>query len=232
MTATIGQWISYGAIFVAPGCALLLCAVAWRRGGLRRAMTVALHGLPWLASFAAHYYLVLRHAALQRLPRRLLGSGLPPSGSIDRGALTWLAQQAEPLASHPGGTTLWWSFWLVVAYGIAATARNRPVVAAFVAAGRRLRVRLCGRRPCPPERSRGVLDATRVVRIDRACSRLVDRPCPVFADSSVALPPLLLPRSRRCWCGRCRWRLRDADNTLSSCRLTITASTITPACAS
>ena len=38
ITATVGQWISYGAIFVAPGCAVLLCVIAWRRNGWRRAL--------------------------------------------------------------------------------------------------------------------------------------------------------------------------------------------------
>ena len=72
ITATVGVWISYGAIFVAPACAVVLFAVAWQRGGWRKAMFVAVQGLPWLVSFAAHYYLVMRHARASAFPDRVL----------------------------------------------------------------------------------------------------------------------------------------------------------------
>lgn len=129
LTATAGQWVSYGAILVAPGCAALLCAVAWRRSGRHRALGVGLQGLLWLASFSAHYYLVLRHALASDVLVDYWASGMPPDGATAGGVLAWLTQQAEPLASHPGGTTLWLSFWAAAACGVAFSFRNRPTLA-------------------------------------------------------------------------------------------------------
>ncbi len=129
IAAIVGQWISYGAIFVAPGCAVLLCGLAWRRQGPRHALLVALQGIPWLASFAAHYYLVIRHARASDFLTRYWSAGMPPEGATFGSTFMWLGQQAEPLALHPGGTTLWLFFWLAIAYGIAVSFRERPVLA-------------------------------------------------------------------------------------------------------
>jgi len=129
IAATIGLWISYGAIFVAPACALLVCGVAWRRGDLRRALLVALQGIPWLVCFTAHYYLVMRHARASDFLADFWATGMPPSGASLTGILMWILQQGEPLASHPGGTSLWLIFWVTAAYGIAASFRDRPLLA-------------------------------------------------------------------------------------------------------
>ena len=128
LAATVGQWISYGAIFVAPGCAVLLCAVAWRANGPRRALDVGLLGLPWLASFAVHYYLVMRHARASSFLADFWSSGMPPLDSTAAGVLAWLAQQAQPLAFHPGGTTLGLSFWAAAACGLIISFRSRPIL--------------------------------------------------------------------------------------------------------
>ena len=125
VSAAIGQWISYGAIFVAPACAGLLLTVAWLRSGPRQAYLVALQGIPWLVSFAAHYYLVIRHARANTFLVDYWSSGLPPKDA-GLGAIMWLAQQAEPLAAHPGGTTAWLVFWGLVGYGIFISLRDQP----------------------------------------------------------------------------------------------------------
>jgi hypothetical protein len=127
ITAIAGLWISYGALFVAPACAVLLCAVAWRRNGLRRALFVALQGIPWLISFGAHYYTVMRHARADAFLVDYWSSGMPPGAAGFGGALVWIVQQAEPLAAHPGGTTLWLIFWLLIGYGFAAGFRDQPI---------------------------------------------------------------------------------------------------------
>ena len=128
VTATVGLWISYGAIFVAPACAVVLFAVAWQRGGRRHAMFVAVQGIPWLVSFAAHYYLVMRHARASAYLIEYWSSGMPPAGAGIGGILTWLGHQAAPLASHPGGTTLGLIFWLAIAYGLVVGFRERPTL--------------------------------------------------------------------------------------------------------
>jgi hypothetical protein len=44
-------------------------------------------------------------------------------------ALRWLFFQAEPVAAHPGATTLWWLFWTSAAYGFAVLLTRHPVMA-------------------------------------------------------------------------------------------------------
>ena len=82
-------------------------------------------GIPWLVSFAAHYYLVIRHARANTFLVDYWSSGLPPKDA-GLGAIMWLAQQAEPLAAHPGGTTAWLVFWGLVGYGIFISLRDQP----------------------------------------------------------------------------------------------------------
>ena len=62
LAAAFGLWFGNGAVFVTPGCAVVLVIVSWRRGGWRGASSAAAPGVVWLASFAADYVLVLRHA--------------------------------------------------------------------------------------------------------------------------------------------------------------------------
>ena len=129
MAATVGLWVSYGAIFVAPACAVLLCAVAWQRDGWPRARLVALQGIPWLVCFAAHYYLMMRHARASTFLTTYWSSGMPPKDATLGGMILWLGQQAKPLAAHPGGTTTWVVFWLAIAWGFAVSIRERPTLA-------------------------------------------------------------------------------------------------------
>ena len=124
--AAIAQWFSFGGIFVTPGCALVLCAVGWWRAGWRVSATVALQGLIWLIVFAAHYGLSIGYASNDDYLRTYWWWAFPPSEAGVTGTLQWLAKQFEPLASHPGGTSLWPSFWLCVAYGIAVSLARRP----------------------------------------------------------------------------------------------------------
>ena len=90
---------------------------------------MALQGIPWLVCFAAHYYLVMRHARASTFLTSYWASGMPPKGATLVGKFIWLGQQAEPLASHPGGTTLWVMFWLAIGWGFAVSFRERPTLA-------------------------------------------------------------------------------------------------------
>jgi hypothetical protein len=51
---------------------------------------------------------------------------MPPEAAGASGALVWIAQQAEPLALHPGGTTLWLIFWVLIGYGMATAFWKQP----------------------------------------------------------------------------------------------------------
>ena len=129
IAATVGQWFSYTATFVAPGCAAVLVTFAMRRIGMRGAVLVASQAIPWLVSFALHYHLVLRHARASTFLASYWSSGMAPEAMGFAGQLLWVAQRAEPLASHPGGTARWVIFWLLVGYGLAVRHRYRPAFA-------------------------------------------------------------------------------------------------------
>ena len=111
---------------------LVLFAIAWRRAGWRAAAAVALQGLIWLVSFGAHYTLSISVASSDPYLRNYWAPGFPPNDAGATGALRWLMNQGEPLASHPGGSRLWVLFWLTVAYGVAAMLVKRPVMALMI----------------------------------------------------------------------------------------------------
>jgi hypothetical protein len=132
IAAAVGQWFSFAAIFVAPACAILLCVIAWRRAGSRTAVMVASQGLIWFANFGTQYVLSIRHASNDEFLRNYWVSGFPPAGASVLEALSWLINQAEPIAAHPGGTVFWVPFWLAVAYGAIALMRRRQVLGLLV----------------------------------------------------------------------------------------------------
>jgi hypothetical protein len=135
LIAAVGQWFGNGALFVTPGCAVVLCILAWRRAGWRHAFLVALPGGLWLASFGLHYQLSIRHTLHSEYLRAYWWWGLPPAAGGPPGTLRWLALQLRPLAANPGGTPLWITFWLTAACGIALAVRsNRPLGLVLAAA--------------------------------------------------------------------------------------------------
>ena len=123
--AAIGQWLGYGAIFVTPGCAVILCVTAFVRGGWRRAATVASQGIIWLLCFAAHYRLTISYTNHSEFLREYWWWGFPPKEAGFGGTLRWLVFQLEPLASHPAGTSQWLGFWLAAIYGFVVSIRTR-----------------------------------------------------------------------------------------------------------
>ena len=125
-TAAAGQWFSFGALFVTPACALLLCAAAWRTGGLRSGVIVAAQGIVWLVCFGAHYQLSIGLASTDEFLRNYWAMGFPPSGSLVE-ALNWFTRQAEPLSAHPGGAASWILFWVASAYGLSVLLLEKPV---------------------------------------------------------------------------------------------------------
>ncbi len=126
--AFVGQWFSFGATFVTPACALILCGVAQRRSGVRGAAVVAAQGLIWLVGFGAHYTMSMRQASNDDFLRTFWAAGFAPKSAGAIEALRWLLDQAQPLASHPGSTGLWIAFWSSAAYGFAVLIARRPIM--------------------------------------------------------------------------------------------------------
>jgi hypothetical protein len=94
--AAAGSWLSNGATFAAPGIALVLVVVAVWRQPLMTWIRMAVPGLLWLGSFAAHYLLSLRPATQNEyLNNFWAGVGYPPEGAGVRGTLVWFAQQGK-----------------------------------------------------------------------------------------------------------------------------------------
>jgi hypothetical protein len=115
--AVIGQWFGNGALFVTPGCAVVLFVECWRRGW-RAASWNAVAGFVWLASFGLLYLLVLRHALGNAYLQNYWSFAFPPASAGVIGTLGWLLGQFEPFAVKPAGTSLGGMFWLASAAGI------------------------------------------------------------------------------------------------------------------
>ena len=126
--AAAGQWFSFGATFVTPACALVLCAVAWRRLGARSVGIFVLQGVVWLICFAAHYELSMAAASSDQFLQTYWAAGFLPPGSSPAGALQWFGERAESLAAHPGGAAGWALFWVAVLYGLSVLLLDRPVM--------------------------------------------------------------------------------------------------------
>lgn len=124
-TAAAGHWFGSGALFVAPGCALVLFGVTWRRSGPKRAVLFACQGLLWLASFALHYQLSIQHTLHSEYLQSYWVQAFPPASAGIAGIARWLAAQFQPLALNPGGTPMWVTFWLAAIMGIAITLLTR-----------------------------------------------------------------------------------------------------------
>jgi hypothetical protein len=127
--AAVGLWTANGALLVAPGCAAVLIADAWRRHGWRVARARLPFAALWLASFGLHYVVSLRHALGSAYLGDYWAFALPPRSAGAWGTLVWLTGQLEPLALKPGGSG--WSvlFWLSAAAGLALTRRRTLALA-------------------------------------------------------------------------------------------------------
>ena len=134
MVAAIGQWFSYGAVFVAPASAGILCIVAWTRGHRKTVLYVALQGAVWLVCFLVHYQFGIRHGGQSGYLRAYWWWAFPPSGEGIQVVAAWFWGRFGELSRHPGGTTLWVTMWLTMLYGFATSLRKQPIfVSAMIA---------------------------------------------------------------------------------------------------
>ena len=132
--AAVGQWFANGALLAAPAAAAVLAISVWRRDGARAVPGVIAPGALWLALFALHYGLVLRHALGSAFLQGTWAFAFPPPGATPFEIVRWLAQQLTPFAAKPGGTSLGLALWLAAALGFAAALAappRRSLAAAF-----------------------------------------------------------------------------------------------------
>ena len=123
IAAALGHWMSNGALFAAPGSAIVLCALMWRRHGVRASIAAALLGLPWLVSFAVNYQLSIAHTHHNRYLRDYWASQLPDVGMSVGQIVEWTIARLPVIADNPGGTVWWRSLWLASMAGFAFSAR-------------------------------------------------------------------------------------------------------------
>jgi hypothetical protein len=132
IVAAVAQWFANGALFVTPACVLVLAWAAFRRDGGRGLFRAVTPGAIWLALFALHYLVVLRHALGSAYLQSTWAFAFPPAGSGLAAAARWLIAQLAPLAEKPGGTMLGVLLWIAALAGVLlASDRKRPLAWAF-----------------------------------------------------------------------------------------------------
>jgi len=96
--AVVGSWLSNGATTSTPGIALVLVTIAvWRQPFLTW-VKMAVPGVVWLGSFAAHYISHLRVASQNEYLNEFWASlGYPPPSEGKRDTLIWFANQVTSL---------------------------------------------------------------------------------------------------------------------------------------
>ena len=134
ITAAAGLWLSNGATFVAPACAMVLAGRSWQRYGWRDAVRVALPGFVWLASFGTHYVLALRPALDNAYLRTYWSFAFPPVSDGVFATLRWTRHWFESFAVKPAGTSHWLLFWTATIVGyVYATVRYGALGMAYAA---------------------------------------------------------------------------------------------------
>jgi hypothetical protein len=127
IVAAAAQWISNGALFVTPACALVLVLFTAKRFGWQASLRAAAPGCLWLASFALNYRVTLGPALGNTFLREYWANAFPPAAAGPAETLGWLANQLTRLAVKPGGSGFGFAFWGVSAVGLLA-APGYPLV--------------------------------------------------------------------------------------------------------
>jgi len=128
LIAAAAQWLSNGAMLVAPTTGAVLAAESLRRRGWRGLGEMVLPAAAWAASFSVHYALTTRFAVHSRFLRDYWQFALPPAGVGVVAALEWVAAQILPFAVKPGSSSFPVVFWIAAAAGLALAMRVRPAL--------------------------------------------------------------------------------------------------------
>ena len=124
IVAALAQWWAFGALFVTPACAVILCLALWRLDGRRSAVRFAVFGAGWLASFGLHYFMALRFAFESDALREYWSAWMPPLSATAAETVSWFAGRLVPLADRPGGTQFAALFWTTALLGFLLARRR------------------------------------------------------------------------------------------------------------
>jgi len=116
--AAMAMWFSNGALFVTPMCALVLLGSILRRQDTEGVTRFLMGGFGWLASFAAIYWVVLRHALANQYLKNYWAFAFPPTSDGAGAVLSWIGAQFTPFAVKPVGTGMPALFWVVYLVGV------------------------------------------------------------------------------------------------------------------
>lgn len=116
--AAAGMWFSNGALFVTPMCALAILGAILRRRDTKSVTQFLIGGFGWLASFAAIYWVVLRHALANPYLKSYWAFAFPPTREGAGAVLSWIGAQFTPFAVKPVGTGMPVLFWVVYLVGV------------------------------------------------------------------------------------------------------------------
>ena len=130
--AIVGEWWSMGGLLVTPACAVVLLVALWRRDGRRSVIIFAAVGGVWLAFFGLHYAAALRFTVGNPVLQTTWSDAMAPASAGLVARMSWLVQQAGPLAEKPGGTGLAILFWSTAVCGF-VVAQPRLLGAVFAA---------------------------------------------------------------------------------------------------
>lgn len=129
IVAAGAMWLSNGALFVTPGCALVLFVAALARSNSQGLLRMLLGGAGWLASFGLSYALVLRHALANSYLKNYWAFAFPPTADGAGATVSWIASQLGPFVVKPVGSGMPAVFWAVYLLGIVGGLMRRPHLA-------------------------------------------------------------------------------------------------------
>jgi len=118
LTAAAAMWLSNGALFVTPLCALVLLATMLRHRSGEAFRRFTLGAGAWLISLAAIYLFVLRHALANAYLKNYWAFAFPPTSEGAGAVASWMYAQFTPFAVKPIGTRTPAVFWLVYIAGV------------------------------------------------------------------------------------------------------------------
>jgi hypothetical protein len=123
----VAIWFAHPAVFILCGTSAALVVGAVLTRDVERLRLIGRASALWVVSFAVAWWLVLRALGHDRFLLTYWKAGFAPRPLAPHSLAVWLARTPARLVHDPGSLPLPWVAAAVVAVGIAALARRRPV---------------------------------------------------------------------------------------------------------